>query len=78
MWSKAARDWRTQSPEPVIQRLRRVRSGDIVLLHDGDHRVLEGDRQHVLRALEHWLPRWKNAGLRFVKLDGTHYNGQAA
>ena len=78
MWSKAARDWRTQSPEPVIQRLRRVRGGDIVLLHDGDHRVFEGGRQHVLRALEYWLPRWKNAGLHFVKLDGTHYNDQAA
>jgi peptidoglycan/xylan/chitin deacetylase (PgdA/CDA1 family) len=78
MWSKTARDWRTRSPEPVIQRLRRVRGGDIVLLHDGDHRGLEGNRQHVLRALEHWLPRWKDAGLRFVKLDDTHYNGQAA
>lgn len=78
MWSKAVRDWRTQSPEPVIQRLRRVRSGDIVLLHDGDYRVLEGHRQHVLRALEYWLPRWNDAGLRFVKLDDTHYNDQAA
>jgi peptidoglycan/xylan/chitin deacetylase (PgdA/CDA1 family) len=78
MWSKAARDWRTQSPEPVIQRLRRVCGGDIVLLHDGDHRVLEGDRQHVLRALEYWLPRWKDAGLRFVKLDDRHYNDHAA
>jgi peptidoglycan-N-acetylglucosamine deacetylase len=78
IWSKAVRDWRAQSPEPVIQRLRRVRGGDIVLLHDGDHRLLEGNRQHVLKALEHWLPRWKDAGLRFVKLDDTHYNDQAA
>ena len=44
MWSMAARDWRTQSPEPVIQRLRSARGGDIVLLHDGDHRVFEGNR----------------------------------
>jgi peptidoglycan/xylan/chitin deacetylase (PgdA/CDA1 family) len=77
MWSKAVRDWRTQSCEPVIQRLRRVRGRDIVLLHDGDHRVVEGNRQHVLQALEHWLPRWKDAGLGFVKLDETHYNEQA-
>ena len=78
MWSKAGHDWRAQSPEPVIRRLRRVGGGDIVLLHDGDHRVLEGDRQHVLQALEHWLPRWKDAGLRFVKLDDTRYNERAA
>lgn len=74
MWSKAARDWSTQQPELVIERLRRVRGGDIVLLHDGDHRMPEGNRQHVVQALQHWLPRWKDAGLHFVKLDGTHYN----
>ena len=78
MWSKAARDWSVQQPEPVIERLHRVHGGDIVLLHDGDHRVLEGNRQHVLHALEHWLPRWKDAGLRFAKLDDTHYNDEEA
>jgi peptidoglycan-N-acetylglucosamine deacetylase len=78
MWSKAARDWRLQQPAAVIERLRRVRGGDILLLHDGDHRVLEGNRLHVLQALEHWLPRWKDAGLRFAKLDETHYNDEEA
>ncbi|MGB8673894.1 MAG: hypothetical protein WCD27_06030, partial [Candidatus Acidiferrales bacterium] len=69
MWSRMARDWRPQPPEPVIRRLRRARGGDIVLLHDGDHRVLDGDRFHTLRALEYWLPRWTAAGLKFVSLD---------
>ena len=40
MWSKWAWDWKAQPAEPVIERLRGVRGGDIVLLHDGDHRVL--------------------------------------
>ncbi|MGA9593679.1 MAG: hypothetical protein WBS18_11325, partial [Candidatus Acidiferrales bacterium] len=66
---RMARDWRPQPPEPVIRRLRRARGGDIVLLHDGDHRVLDGDRFHTLRALEYWLPRWTAAGLKFVSLD---------
>jgi peptidoglycan/xylan/chitin deacetylase (PgdA/CDA1 family) len=69
MWSLWARDWKPQSPELVINRLRRARGGDIVLLHDGDHRVLEGDRRHTVAALAHWLPRWKDAGLCFVTLD---------
>jgi len=69
MWSALAHDWKPQEPEPVIRRLRRVRGGDIVLLHDGDHRILEGDRRHTVAALEYWLPRWKDAGLRFVTLD---------
>jgi len=70
MWSRLARDWKPQASERVIHRLRRVQGGDIVLLHDGDHRVLEGDRLHVVAALEHWLPRWKDAGIRLVSLDG--------
>lgn len=70
MWSQWGWDWKVREPERVIDRLRRVGGGDIVLLHDGDHRVLEGDRRHTLKALEYWLPRWKDAGLRFVTIDG--------
>lgn len=69
MWSRSARDWNPQPEANVIHRLHRVRGGDIVLLHDGDHRIPEADRRHTLKALEHWLPRWKDAGLRFVTLD---------
>ncbi|MGB8800444.1 MAG: polysaccharide deacetylase family protein [Candidatus Acidiferrales bacterium] len=77
MWNLAARDWRTYSPEPVIQRLRRARGGDIVLLHDGDHRELEGKRGHVVKALEYWLPRWRDAGIQFVNLDEAQLKTQA-
>lgn len=69
MWSIWARDWRPQPPERVINRLRRAQGGDIVLLHDGDHRVREGDRRHTVAALAHWIPRWKDAGIRFATLD---------
>lgn len=71
MWSQWAWDWKPQPAAPVIHRLRRVTGGDIVLLHDGDHRVLEGDRGHTVAALAHWLPRWIDAGLRFVTLDSV-------
>jgi peptidoglycan/xylan/chitin deacetylase (PgdA/CDA1 family) len=69
MWSVLAWDWKPQPAAPVIHRLRRARGGDIVLLHDGDHRVFEGDRRHVVDALAYWLPRWSDQGLRFVNLD---------
>jgi peptidoglycan-N-acetylglucosamine deacetylase len=69
MWSAAAKDWKPQAVQPVIQRLRHARGGDIVLLHDGDHRVLRGDRGHVVQALEYWLPRWKDSGIGFVTMD---------
>ena len=44
-------------------------SGDIVCLHDGSHRAQNADRAHTLAALEHWLPRWRDAGLEFVTMD---------
>lgn len=69
MWSVLAWDWKPQPAQAVIPRLRRAHGGDIVLLHDGDHRVPEGDRHHVVAALEYWLPRWCDAGIRFVNVD---------
>lgn len=69
MWSRLARDWKPQATEPIVQRLRRVRGGDIVLLHDGDHRAPGGDRRHTVEALANWIPRWRDAGLHMVTLD---------
>jgi peptidoglycan-N-acetylglucosamine deacetylase len=69
MWSAWAHDWKPQPAEPVIDRLRRARGGDIVLLHDGDHRMMNSDRRHSVAALEYWLPRWKDTGIGFVTLD---------
>ncbi len=81
MWSKICWDWKPQPPERLIERLSRVARqdrplGDIVVMHDGDHRSLGGDRKHVVRALEHWLPRWRDAGMEFVTMEsssGTEY-----
>lgn len=76
MWSAMAYDWKPQPAERVIKRLRGARGGDIVLLHDADHRQLEGDRTHTVAALEYWLPRWKDMGIRFVSVD--EIGGKAA
>lgn len=69
MWSRWARDWQQQHIEDMVQRLHKVRGGDIVLLHDGDHRRLNGDRNLTLAGLDYWIPMWKHAGLEFVTLD---------
>ena len=69
MWSALAWDWKPQPAARVIARLQKVRGGDIVLMHDGAPEGLGADRAHVVAALEHWLPRWKDAGLEFLTLD---------
>lgn len=71
MWSASGRDWKSQADGKLIGRLHAVRGGDIVLLHDGDHRIARGDREHTARALAHWLPRWKDAGLNFVTVQAA-------
>ncbi len=74
LWSKICWDWKPQPPARMIERLSSVARtdrahGDIVVMHDGDHRALGGDRKHVVAALEHWLPRWRDAGMEFVTID---------
>jgi peptidoglycan/xylan/chitin deacetylase (PgdA/CDA1 family) len=84
MWSVTCYDWKAQPVSRLVNRLAHVgidarrgaldrkqngRGGDIVLLHDGDYRQPGADRNHVLAALEHWLPRWRDAGLEFVTID---------
>jgi peptidoglycan/xylan/chitin deacetylase (PgdA/CDA1 family) len=76
MWSRSCRDWKLQPPERLIRKLARVAGpggshGDIVVLHDGDHRALGGDRHHVVAALEYWLPRWSDAGIEFVTIESS-------
>ena len=46
-------------------------AGDILCLHDGNHRHLNGDRANTVAALEYWLPRWSDLGLEFVTMDET-------
>jgi peptidoglycan/xylan/chitin deacetylase (PgdA/CDA1 family) len=67
MWSRMTRDW-TGAPAVIHRRCAAVRDRDIVVLHDGDYRRQPADRESMLRALEVWLPRWRDAGLRSVAL----------
>jgi len=71
MWSKLCYDWKPQPGENIIRRLAKVGAGDVVLMHDGDFHALNADREHVLRGLEHWLPRWRDAGLEFVTISAA-------
>jgi peptidoglycan/xylan/chitin deacetylase (PgdA/CDA1 family) len=69
LWSVSAHDWIAQPQPRLVRRLRAVTGGDIVLMHDGDHRRLGGERDATLRALAYWLPRWHDAGLECATLD---------
>jgi peptidoglycan-N-acetylglucosamine deacetylase len=83
MWTLLPGDWRAPSAEWLIKRIepiaRRAKAaaqgsdgtGEVLCLHDGDHRRPDGDRNHTLAALEHWLPRWRDLGLEFVTIENA-------
>jgi len=78
MWTVMPGDWRekpvkwlTARMQPIAgnaQSARHRNSGDILCLHDGAHRQLNGDRTRMLAALEYWLPYWRDLGLKFVTI----------
>jgi peptidoglycan/xylan/chitin deacetylase (PgdA/CDA1 family) len=81
MWSLIPGDWKPRPLEKLINKMRPISThadknpaspnaaGDILCLHDGGHRALNADRTNTLRALEYWLPRWRDAGLEFVTIE---------
>jgi peptidoglycan-N-acetylglucosamine deacetylase len=78
MWTLLPGDWREKPAEWLTVRMRPIAkraqhmanrtSGDVLCLHDGAHRQLNGDRIRTLKALEYWLPRWRDLGLKFVTI----------
>jgi peptidoglycan-N-acetylglucosamine deacetylase len=80
MWTLIPGDWREKPVEWLIRRMEPIarhgrksggaghRTGDVLCIHDGSHRALNGDRTRTVAALEHWLPRWRDLGLEFVTI----------
>ena len=79
MWTLIPGDWKARSGEWLAARMRPIAqrveggatqtTGDVLCLHDGAHRALGSDRTRTLEALEYWLPRWRDLGLKFVTIS---------
>jgi peptidoglycan/xylan/chitin deacetylase (PgdA/CDA1 family) len=77
-WQEKPAEWLIQRMQPIADRAKRSAgnganppagdTGDVLCLHDGAHRELNGDRSRTLAALEHWLPRWRDLDLEFVTI----------
>ena len=65
-WSDAGFDWK-RIGAPAIARnvLRKVRAGSIILLHDGDDKVMGADRGQTVIATESLIRRYKDKGYEF-------------
>ena len=78
-WKEKPVEWLIPRMQPIADHARRslgdglnpaaAGTGDVLCLHDGAHRQMNGDRSRTLAALKHWLPRWHELGLEFVTIE---------
>jgi peptidoglycan/xylan/chitin deacetylase (PgdA/CDA1 family) len=69
MWSVSSYDWRAQTPAELEARVaRRVRGGDVILMHDGGHLGLGMDRSATVAATGSLIRRYQGEGYQFVTI----------
>jgi peptidoglycan-N-acetylglucosamine deacetylase len=79
MWAVSAYDWNTDPPAKVENRIaRRLRGGEVILMHDGGHPAMGTDRSATVTATDHLVTRCKSEGYRFVTVPEMmkHENGR--
>jgi peptidoglycan/xylan/chitin deacetylase (PgdA/CDA1 family) len=61
--------WRPNKPEKLASRLAgQASDGDIVVMHDGDHKNPRADRSHTVRATAELIPLLRKKGLTFGRI----------
>ena len=69
MWNVTAYDWQATSAEQIEQKvIRRVRGGNVILLHDGGHKGFGADRSYTVMATDRLISRYKSEGYEFVTI----------
>jgi peptidoglycan/xylan/chitin deacetylase (PgdA/CDA1 family) len=63
MWNVTGYDWNAPSHEHIEHKVTsHVHGGDVILLHDGSHRVFGADRAHTVAATDRVIERYKSQG----------------
>ena len=72
MWNVTGYDWNAPPAAEIIGKVsRRVRGGDVILLHDGGHREMGADRSQTVIASDELIRRYKGEGFEFVTVAAT-------
>jgi peptidoglycan-N-acetylglucosamine deacetylase len=69
MWNVTGYDWNAP-PAAEIERkvMRQMRGGDVILLHDGGHKMMGADRSQTVIATDNLIRRYKDQGHEFVTI----------
>lgn len=69
MWNVTGYDWQAPSAEYIERKVtRKIRGGNVILLHDGGHRAFGADRSYTITATDHLISRYKSEGYEFVTI----------
>ncbi len=69
MWNVTCYDWKAQSADEIVAHAeRRIRGGDVILLHDGSHVRMGVDRSRSVEASDRILSRYLGEGFEFVTI----------
>jgi peptidoglycan/xylan/chitin deacetylase (PgdA/CDA1 family) len=69
MWNVTGYDWNAPSADYIEQKVtRKIRGGDVVLLHDGSHAAFGTDRSKTVQAVDRMIARYHAEGYQFVTI----------
>lgn len=76
MWNVTGYDWNAPPATEIERKVtRRVRGGDVILLHDGGYRQMGADRSQTVLATDHLLQRYKSEGYEFTTIPAMRDSG---
>jgi len=70
MWNVTGYDWNAPPAAVIEQKVaKKIRGGDVILLHDGGHKQMGADRSQTVRATDGLISRYKSEGYEFVSVS---------
>jgi peptidoglycan-N-acetylglucosamine deacetylase len=70
MWSVTGYDWNAPPAEAIEKKVAgQMRGGDVILLHDGEHRAMGANRAQTVIATDNLIRRYKDEGWKFVTVE---------
>jgi len=67
MWTVSSNDWKIHSADAIEQRVaKRIRGGDVILMHDGAHVRMGANRTCTVDATDRLIRRCKDQSYEFV------------
>jgi peptidoglycan-N-acetylglucosamine deacetylase len=69
MWNVTGYDWNAPPADKIVDTVsRRIRGGDVILLHDGGHKAMGADRSQTVLATDRLISMYRRDSYEFVTI----------